>query len=107
MKKNNLSILQFVGSLLVLMGAVLKFVELNFADYVFSGGVVILFMAHIFLMSTSKNEELRVQRAHRLMLLATFLLGAAAYFMFTGKLSWIPFVLAYAVISLYLSFRIK
>lgn len=105
MKKNSLSVLQLLGSLLVLTGAVLKFVRFDFAGYIFAGGAVLLFIVHLIYLSKSKNEDLQTQRAHRLMVFATLLLGAAAYFMIVGGVSWIPFVLAYAVVSLYLSYR--
>lgn len=107
MKNNNLSVIQFLGSLAVLIGAVLKFVNFNFANYIFAGGVILLFAVQITYLTKSDRNNIQKQRIHRLMILATSLLGVASYFMFTGGYSWVPFVLAYAVVSLYLSFRDK
>lgn len=107
MKKNNLAIIQFIGSLAVLIGAVLKFVNFEFANYVFAGGAVLLFVMQIVYLIKSNKDDIREQRLHRLMILATSLLGVASYFMFVRGYSWIPFVLAYAVVSLYLSYRAK
>lgn len=104
-KKNSLGLLQFIGSLLVLLGAALKFFTFDFSKYVFAGGTAVLLLVQVFFMVSSKNEDSKTQRFYRLMFLVTFLLVAAAYFMFTREGSWVPFVLAYAVVTLFLSFR--
>lgn len=104
---NNLVAIQFFGSLFVLVGAAMKFFSVEFAQYIFAAGTGILLIVQVLFMAASKNEDKRIQRLHRLMFIATILLSAAAYFMFTGTVSWIPFVLAYALVSLFLSFRGK
>ena len=107
MKNNNLTAIQFFGSLFVLVGATLKFFDVAFAPYIFASGAAILLIVQVLFMAAVKNEDKRIQRVHRLMFIATILLGAAAYFMFTRSASWVPFVIAYAVVSLFLSFRSK
>ncbi|VBB48324.1 conserved membrane hypothetical protein [uncultured Paludibacter sp.] len=107
MKKNNLTFIQFVGSLLILVGAALKFFVFDFSNYIFAAGALILIALQFFYLFQSKNQDFRTQRLHRLMFLATALLGVGAYFMFTGKNTWIPLLLSYALVSLFLSFRSK
>ncbi len=107
LKKNNLVLLQFLGSLAVLVGAALKFFDFDFAKYVFASGTGLLLIVQVLYMILSKNEDQKNQRIYRLMLFVTLLLVAAAYVMFTRITSWVPFVLAYALGTLFLSFRNK
>lgn len=108
MRKNNLSMIQFAGSLLVLVGAALKFFQFEFANYIFVLGAALLLGLQTFYVSKSGEEtDLQAKRLIRLMFIASLFLGIAAYFMFTGKNTWVPLLLAYALISLYISFRSK
>ncbi|MFV0472114.1 MAG: hypothetical protein ACK5L7_08820 [Paludibacteraceae bacterium] len=103
--KNKIAAIQFAGSLLVLLGAVLKFFNFDFASYIFSIGATILIVLQLFFLSKARNENSQVQRLHRLMLFASLMLGAAAYFMFSGSKTWILLTLSYALVSLFLSYR--
>lgn len=108
MTKNNLTFIQFAGSLLILIGAALKFFQFEFANYIFATGAAFLIGLQIFHLSKSGEEaDLQKRRQHRLMLFVTLFLGVAVYFMFTEKNTWVPLVLVYALASLFLSFRNK
>ena len=100
--------IQFAGSLLVLVGAALKFFQFEFANYIFVGGAALLIGLQTFYFSKSAEEtNLQTKRQHRLMFFVSLFLGVATYFMFTEKNTWVPLVLVYALASLFLSFRNK
>lgn len=105
--KNSLTVAQFVGSFSLFAGAVLKFFTFTTANYVFAVGAFILLVLQVLNLIQSQQEDVRVLRLHRILLLVTAMLGVAAYFMFIGKNTWMPLLLAYAITSLYLSFRFK
>lgn len=107
MTLNKSTVVQIIGNLLVFIGFVLRHFTFTVANYVFTVGAAILLGLQIYILVKLKSDDVRTNRLTRLMLLVTAFLGVAAYFMFTGKNTWIPLVLAYALTTLFLSFRGK
>lgn len=95
------------GALFVLLAALLKLVDTNYVEYLFSLGALLLISFHALIAFKSNNASHRVQRLHRIGLFTSLFLAVGAYFMFTNSNSWIVMLLIYAVNTLYLSYRIK
>lgn len=98
---------QLVASLFVLVGVGMKFADISSAVYLFSVGVLGLFVLQIMYAVETKDAPLQVKRIAGLMFVATVMLGLGAYLMFVGSGYWVVMVLLYALISFYLSFRGK
>ena len=110
MNQKILNTAQIAGALLVFGGALLKLLEVGTSGtYVFTAGAVILIFVQLINVLKTKNADKRIQRLNRILLLATALLGLAAYMMFAKPYSesWVVMVLLYAVLSVFLSFRSK
>lgn len=104
---NKSTVVQIVGNLLVFIGFAMRHFTFTVANYIFTAGAAILLGSQIYILMKLKSDDIRTNRIARLMLLVTAFLGVGAYFMFTGKNTWIPLVLAYALTTLFLSFRGK
>ena len=107
MQKQLFQTLYIAGSVLVLLGACSQFFNLFFSPYIFSIGVAILIFIHIKLTIEGRKGDLRQERLSRNGLLASLLLGVAAYFMFTHSNIWVLGVLIYALSTFFTSYRGK
>ncbi len=109
MSKKQVSYLQALGAILVVVGATVRLFEADFPvfKYLFSLGAIILIVVAFIHHHQARNEDIRVQRQYRMMLFATAFLGVAGYLMFLNDERWVVLVLMYAVISVFLSFRGK
>ncbi|MDD3080485.1 MAG: hypothetical protein PHH37_15475 [Paludibacter sp.] len=107
MSKKTFQSLFTAGAFVTFIGAMIQLFNLSFAAYVFSVGSLTLILLQFFVVLKNTTENKAEQRLHRIGLLSSLLLALAAYFMFKGSNSWVVAVLIYALINLYLSFRIK
>lgn len=94
-----------IGGVLTLTGAIAHFLEQTYAPYVFSLGAVIYILLQFFQVLAVKTKATREQRLSRMGLFSSFLLGLAAYSMFTHSTLWVVALLIYALSTLFISFR--
>ena len=106
MKKLHTILLSSAGVLLVI-GAILFTLDVRYSEYIFAVGAVSAILQAFLYAIQNKTTNHRLARLQRLYFIATLFLGVAAWFMFVNSNSWVPMVLIYVVISLFLSFRIK
>lgn len=90
---------------LILAGAVMAFFALDLAPYIFSAGVVIVFVDAFMQIYQLSNASMRQKRIGRLRFVSALMLAFAAYYMFIANNSWVIFLLIYALTTLFLSFR--
>jgi len=102
---NTTKMLFTVGSVLTILGCIIKFFDISYAPYLFSVGVAFLIYIQLKHLIDNRKSETRQKRLSRNGLLSSLLLGLAAYLMFTGSTAWVVAVLIYALSSLLLSFR--
>lgn len=105
MQKQIFKFLFLGGGTLTIIGAASQLFELKYAPYLFSIGAAILIFLQIKIALDSNTPKMRQQRIGRNGFLASLLLAAAAYFMFTDSNLWVVAVLIYALTSFFLSFR--
>lgn len=106
MQKQNITTVIFaISGTLLLAGAVLTLLKLEYGPYVFSAGSVGLVYLQAKDAYEKRSEELRNKRLARISLFNNILLVLAAYSMFTSTNSWVVLLLVYALSSFFLSFR--
>lgn len=106
MKNNRIvPILFIIGGVLTLTGAVLKVTDYLYSPYVFATGAALMVFCHTMIAIKTKDEDFRLRRITRLGFISSLFLVVAAYQMFTGANSWVAFLLIYALVTLFLSFR--
>ena len=99
------TVLIAVFAVLLVTGALLYMFDIPFAEYVFASGAVLAIVQAFVYALQNRTDDRRTARLHRLNFVATLFLGVAAWLMFMHNTSWVPFVLIYAVIVFFLSFR--
>lgn len=99
------TILISVFAVLLVAGAVLFMFDVDYAEYIFAAGAVLAIVQSFVYAIQNKTDDKRVARLHRLNFVATLFLGVAAWLMFMHNTSWVPFVLIYAVVVFFFSFR--
>ena len=98
-------VLILLFAVLLVAGAVLYMFDVAYSEYVFAAGAVIAIVQAFVYALQNRTDDRRTARLHRLNFVATLFLGVAAWLMFVRNTSWVPFVLIYAVIVFFLSFR--
>ncbi|NDV47639.1 hypothetical protein D0T49_11335 [Paludibacter sp. 221] len=105
-QKNNITqVIFIIGGILTIIGAILQIINYVYAPFVFSGGGLLLVYCHVMNSFAQKEDDFRSRRLSRIGFISSLLLILSAYLMFTGSNSWVVFLLIYAAISLFLSFR--
>ncbi len=94
-------------AVLLVAGALLQILGVAYSEYVFAAGAVLAIVQSFLYAIQNKTDDRRIARLHRLQFVATLFLGVAAWLMFLHNNSWVPFVLIYALIVFFLSFRSK
>ncbi|MDL2289888.1 hypothetical protein LJB95_00600 [Paludibacteraceae bacterium OttesenSCG-928-F17] len=97
--------LLIVAGILTLVGAVMHVFHSIFAPYIFTGGAILLVAGHAISAISVKSEDFRQRRLSRIGFIASLFLLVSSYLMFTQSNSWVVFLLIYAAITFYLSFR--
>jgi uncharacterized membrane protein len=95
------------GAIFVFAASILFYFKIPQVEYLFATGAVALISYHGILAFIQDDKDKNVLRLYRMGFLASFFLAIASYFIFTQSNSWIVMVLIYAIITLYISFRIK
>ena len=101
------TILISVFAVLLVAGAALYMFDIPYAEYIFAAGAVLAIVQAFVYAIQNRTDDRRISRLHRLQFVATLFLGVAAWMMFMHNTSWVPFVLIYALIIFFLSFRQK
>jgi len=96
-----------VGATLVFTASLFELNDQPYNEYAFAAGALLLIVYHAMLAYKVGDENKTKQRLYRIGFMASLFLAIGSYFMFTGSTSWIVMVLIYALITLYLSFRLK
>jgi uncharacterized membrane protein YoaK (UPF0700 family) len=93
------------GGILSVFGAVLAVINNVVAPYIFSTGAICIITYHGMVIYSNKKTDFRTERILRISFLFSLLLGGAAYCMFTKSNLWVPALLGYSLVTLFLSFR--
>lgn len=105
MNKKLHNILIAVYAILLVAGALLFTLDVQYAEYIFAAGAILAITQTFVYALQNRTDNKRMARLHRLIFIATLFLGAAATMMFYHNTSWVPMVLIYAVVVFFLSFR--
>lgn len=105
MKAKHSILITTLYSCLLLIGAIMAFLNLYMAPYVFATGVLLVVIEAFAQIYHLRNEDMRTKRLGRLRLVSALMLGFATYYMFIANNSWVVFLLIYAITTLFLSFR--
>ena len=101
--KQNLLVALF--AVLLVAGALLFSLDVPYAEFVFAAGALLAVIQAFVYAIQHRTTDRRTARLHRLNFLATLSLGVAAWLMIRHNTSWVPFVLIYALVVFFLSFR--
>lgn len=108
MQKHTIRTLFPTGAMLVLIASLLRiFADFGQSVYIYGVGTLALIIYHAALAFGSDKKSALTSRQYRIGLFASLFLAVGTYFMYTDSNSWVVTTLIYAVITLYLSFRIK
>lgn len=97
--------LTIVFSLLLLIGTLAQIMDWKYAPYVFALGTVLAVMTAL-LQARLFTENKRLHRLGRIHFLSSLMLCLATYCMFIYSNSWVVFLLIYAVVTLFLTYRL-
>lgn len=92
------------SAVIILLGAVLHILLMPFAPYIFTIGAILLVVVHGIIAFLVKGD-FHKRRVTRIGFIASLFLLLSSYLMFADSNSWVVFLLIYAAISFYLSFR--
>jgi hypothetical protein len=95
------------GAILVFISSVLQFQEVPYMPIGYTLGSIMLIAYHAFTAYNTTETTKINQRLYRIGFIASLFLAVGSYFMLTNSLSWVVTTLIYAVITFYLSFRLK
>ena len=105
MMKNGYTVVQVVGSVLLLTGAMLQITRWELSPYLYTLGAVMF--AYVQVMSRYDGKNLIVKRLRRQQILGAVLLVFAGVLMFvTRHNEWVLCLTVAAVLQLYTAFRI-
>lgn len=101
----NLQLVYVAASSVLLLSSIAFFFNVKFAEYFFAASVLALIAEKLFGYSKTKDADFRKKRLRRIELYSLAVLVLAAYTMIAGKTYWIPLILIYALVTLFLSYR--
>jgi len=102
MNQQTRSFLFGISGLLLLTGAVLHFVELYFAPYLFAFGAAGIAISYLTL--PAKNMDFRQRRLHKYNIVASLLMIFASGLMFSGHKEWVICLTIAAILQIYTAF---
>lgn len=106
MQKVSLNILaQVVGSVAVVAGSFVHFLEFPSGKFIFAAGALTVIVLQLIILIKSPAQGFREQRLQRMNFMVSLVLALAVYSMVEGTTLWVPAVLIYALVTLFLSFR--
>lgn len=94
-----------IAALLLVAGSLMHFFENELGKYFFGAGAIAIIMNQLIFLLSEKTADFRRQRVLRLNLMVSMILALATWSMFDNTTLWIPAVLIYALVTLFLSFR--
>ena len=105
-KEKTIRFILVCGAVLTVAGAVMQIAGLACAPYVFTTGAALIIYLHLrSVWEASYVDTARMRRLLRIGFIASTMLVISSCLMFLGSNSWVAFLLIYAVVTLYLSFR--
>lgn len=96
-----------IAGVAVVAGSVLKLMDQVAAPWVFSIGALLIVYNQLVFALMNKDAQMVQQRLSRIAFMASLLLAVAGYSMFHNSSLWVPALLIYALITIYVSFRLK
>lgn len=105
MKVKWIQVVLGIVALLLVVGSLLHFFDNEFGKYLFGVGAIALIINQLIFLLSEKTADFRRQRVLRLNLMVSMILALATWSMFDNTTLWIPAVLIYALVTLFLSFR--
>ncbi|MDD3196360.1 MAG: hypothetical protein PHU68_11290 [Paludibacter sp.] len=96
---------QLIASVALVSGAVLHFIDIDFGKYIFALGAAISIVLQLIQLIRKPGTGFREQRVQRMNFMVSLVLALAVYSMVEGSTLWVPAVLIYALVTLFLSFR--
>lgn len=98
--------LYVIASILLIVSSAAYFFDVPYSEYAFAASVVALLVQKLMVNGKSfKTTDFRKKRLLRLEFYSMAVLILATYSMITDKTYWIPLVLLYAVVVIFLSYR--
>lgn len=104
--EKKLQYLYNIASMVLIISSATYFFKLSYSEFFFAAAVAAL-LAHKLIVNSKKTKstDFRKKRLLRLEFYSLAILILAAYSMITDKSYWIPLVLIYAVVVLFLTYR--
>ncbi len=103
-----LNLLYTISSVLLILSSAAYFFNIMYAEFVFTVAVAALLVHKLIQNKTDvKSDDFRKKRLVRLEFYSLAVLILAAYSMITDKNYWIPLLLIYALVVIFLSYRTK
>jgi len=93
-----------LAGILTIVGAIMQIVGIQFAPFVFALGAALFIYCQLKNLMNS-DDNFRTRRLARLGFISALMLLISTYFMFVGSNIWVVFLLIYAVITFFLTFR--
>jgi len=101
----NIKFIFTLAGILTLGGAIAKIAGFKYAPYIFAVGTALFIYCHVKNIMAKSDDEFRTRRLARLGFISVLMLLIACGFMFIGSNIWVVFLLIYALITFFLSFR--
>lgn len=100
---------QIIAFLLLLAGAIARIISQHYvlAPYLFGAGAVLVVVLAVVDVWRHRGTAFREARLFRINLLASLALVIGAYLMYKESNSWVICLMIYALVTLFLSYRLK
>lgn len=105
MNKRLQSISYILGTLLLLVSAVLVMEHIRYGTYLFAIGASMVILNKLW--NQYRGDDFRLKRMNRYQLFSAILLVGCSYLQFHDQNSWVVLLLIVAVLELFVSFRIS
>jgi hypothetical protein len=95
-----------LGILCVIAGSLGHFFEIPYFKYLFGAGSMLVIICQLTSSLKNKQADFRMRRQLRMNVMLSLMLALATYSMFDGTTLWVAVVLIYALVTLFMSFRV-
>lgn len=93
------------GTVLLILSSLAYFFEVAYAEYSFALGALLVLIQQFAVMLSNPSNDIVIKRRRRLELYVAFMPAVGAYSMFEGTTLWIPMLMLFALLTLFLSYR--
>lgn len=93
------------AGIITILGAIAQIADFQYAPYIFALGALLLIYSHFKNALAANEDNFRMRRLSRIGFISSLLLIIACYLMFVGSNAWVVFLLIYAAVTFFLSFR--